>query len=97
MNEKNIVNNDEIKSYTLTELCEKDNTTIPTIKNGSIKRNYIKVRFENSKAKMQYKQWYQKKPYTIKYIRLKDLEKALEKHWWKIVFKSDKSSWQKLK
>jgi hypothetical protein len=56
MDEKNVVNNDEIKSYTLTELCEKDNTTIPTIKNGSIKRNYIKVRFENSKAKMQCKQ-----------------------------------------
>ncbi len=97
MDEKKVVNNDEIRSYTLTELCKKDNTTIPTIKKWSIKRNYIKVRFENSKAKMQCKQWYQKKPYSIKYIRLKDIERVIEKYGWKIIFRNDKSLWQKLK
>ena len=95
MTEKNTVSSDEIKSYTLTELCEKDHTTIPTIKKGSIKRNYIKARFENSKAKMQCKNGLQKKPYTIKYIRLKDIERIIEKNWWKIIFKDEKSLWQK--
>lgn len=97
MDEKNTITSDEIKSYTLTELCEKDKTTIPTIKNGSIQRNYIKVRFENSKAKLQFKQWYQKKPYSIKYIRLKDIERVIKKYWWQIVFRDDKSWWQQLK
>lgn len=96
MIEKTPITTDEIKSYTLTELCKKDSTTIPTIKKWSIKDNYIKVQFENSKAKTACKAGLQKKPYTTKYIRVEDIKKVIEKRWWKLILKWEKSGWQKL-
>lgn len=65
-----------IKAYKLTELEKKENLNVRTIK----KRNtvYIPVIFENWHSKAQAKAWYQKRAYSIKYIRKKDIEKRIK-------------------
>ena len=55
MKEKTQGIDNEIKSYTLKELCEKDKTTKPSIKNGKIKDQYFKVQFTNAQATASYK------------------------------------------
>lgn len=65
-----------IKAYKISELEKKENLTFRTIK----KRNYdyIPVIFENWHSKAQAKAWYQKRDYSIKYIRRKDVEKFIK-------------------
>lgn len=79
----------EIKAYTITQLAKKEKCTRQTIYNNQEK--YVWVQFENSKARLQCKNWLQEKPYTTKYIRMEDIQKLLEKN--NLKFK--KSWWQK--
>lgn len=80
----------EIKSYTLKELCEKDSTTAPSVRNWKIKDQYFKVQFEHTQAKYRYENWKQAKPYSIRYIRREDIKDIIEKRYWKISFTPDK-------
>lgn len=82
---------DEIKAYTITELAKKDGISRMTIYRNTDK--YIGVQFKNSKAKLQCKNGYQEKPYTVKYIRVEDVKKILDKK----NLPEPKSLWQKLK
>lgn len=90
MKEKTQGIDNEIKSYTLKELCEKDKTTKPSIKNWKIKDQYFKVQFTNAQATASYKRWTTKKPYSIRYIRREDLKEIIEKRYWKISFTPNK-------
>ena len=65
-----------IKSYKLSELEKKEKLNRLTIK----KRvwDYIPIEFENAQAKTKCKRGEQKNPYSIRYIRVKDIEKYMK-------------------
>lgn len=65
----------EIESYTLIELSEKENKARQTIKNSD---RYIWVKVYSERMRRRMEKWYQKKDYTVKYIRLEDIKKALK-------------------
>ena len=65
-----------IKAYKLTELEKKENLTFKTLKKRT--DDYIPIMFENALARSKSKTWWQKNPYSIRYIRKKDLEKYLK-------------------
>jgi len=68
-----------IKTYTLSELEKKENLNYRTIKKRTT--IYIPIEIEHSQTRAKYKAWLQKKPYTTKYVRLKDIEKRLKSEW----------------
>lgn len=65
-----------IKTYTQVEISKKDK--IDRRKVSKLLDKYIPVLFENWMSSIRYKKGLQKKPYMIKYIRRKDLDKYLE-------------------
>ena len=62
-----------IKAYKLTELEKKENLNRLTIKKRT--RDYIPILFESWYTRGRYKRGEQKTPYSIRYIRRKDIEK----------------------
>lgn len=68
---------EEIKAYTITDLAKKERVSRPTIYAKEDK--YIWVKFWNSRAKYQKKNWIQEKPYTVQYIRVEDIQKIFKK------------------
>lgn len=65
-----------IKAYKISELEKKENLNYRTIKKRT--SDYIPILFVNAKAKSKFKSWEQKNPYSIRYIRRKDLEKFIK-------------------
>lgn len=65
----------EIITYKLKELSELENKNPRTIKNSF---RYLKVRIETSSSTAQYKLGNTKTPYTYRYIRLEDIQKAVK-------------------
>ncbi len=80
-----------VDSYKLKELAEIEGKHPTTIKSGKIfSKNYIAVKFENSQSRDWYKAGRQAKPYTVRYIKLKDLKSYIEKKTWKKLVLIDK-------
>ena len=65
-----------IKAYKLTELVKKEKLDYRTIKRRT--SDYIPVIFENALARNKSRAWIQKNPYSVRYIRRKDLEKFIK-------------------
>jgi len=61
-----------IRAYKLVELEKIEDLNRLTIKKR--KSDYIPIEFENNQAKSKCKRGEQKNPYSIRYIRRKDLE-----------------------
>ena len=81
----------EIQSYKIVELCELEWKDGRTIKNSPrYSKNYIPVKFANGLAKQHYKAWTQGKPYSVRYVRLKDIKEYVEKKTWKKLVLIDK-------
>ena len=80
-----------IDSYKLKTLCELDEKNPRTIKNSpKYSQWYIAVKFDNWLAKQHYKAWTQWKPYSVRYVRLKDIKEYVEKKTWKKLVLIDK-------
>lgn len=65
-----------IKAYKISELEKKENLTFKTIKKRT--NDYIPIEFENALARVKCRRWEQNNPYSIRYIRRKDIEKRLK-------------------
>lgn len=65
----------EIISYRLKDLAELEGHHPNTIKNSN---RYLKIRIETWWSNAQFKLWATKSPYTYRYIRLEDIQKALK-------------------
>ena len=65
----------DIISYKLKELAELEGKAPATIKNSF---RYIKIRIETAWSKAHFKLWETKSPYSYRYIRLEDIQKALK-------------------
>lgn len=65
-----------IKAYKLSELEKKENLNRLTIKKRITE--YIPIAFENAQAKTKCRRGEQKNPYSIRYIRIKDIEKFMK-------------------
>lgn len=65
-----------IKAYKISELEKKENLNYRTIKKRT--NDYIPIVFENALARVKSKRGEQKRPYSIRYIRRKDLEKFIK-------------------
>lgn len=72
---------DWLKLYTLKELKDLEGSYYSKIKNSN---KYIPVKIKDARNKYLCEKWYIKKDYSIKYIRLEDIEKYL---WKKISIK----------
>ena len=80
-----------VESYKLKDLAEMEGKAPATIKNWKIfSKNYIAIKFENWLAKQHYKAWTQKTPYSIRYIKFKDIKEYIEKKTWKKLVLIDK-------
>lgn len=66
---------EEINSYWLYEIAKKDWISHPTVKKNY---RYIPVRFYTATKAKRKEQGIQSKDYTVKYIRLEDIKKALK-------------------
>lgn len=65
-----------IRAYKIIELSKKEKLNYRTIKKRT--DDYIPILFESWQARANCKIWNQSKPYSIRYIRIKDLEKYLK-------------------
>ena len=65
----------EIESYSLKDLAETEGRARQTIKTSP---RYIGVRIYSERTTRRCEKWYQIKPYTVRYIRLEDIKKALK-------------------
>lgn len=65
-----------IKTYKLSELEKKENLNYRTIKKRTTE--YIPIEIENGQTRAKYKAWQQSKPYMIRYIRIKDINKFIK-------------------
>ena len=72
---------DWLKLYTLKELKDLEGSYYSKIKNSN---KYIPVKIKDARNKYLHEKWYIKKDYSIKYIRLEDIEYYL---WKKISIK----------
>ncbi len=72
---------DWLKLYTLKELKDLEWSYYTKIKNSN---KYIPVKIKDARNKYLHEKWYIKKDYSIKYIRLEDIESYL---WKKISIK----------
>lgn len=83
-----------VPSYKLKHLAELENKHPLTIKKGNIySKNYIAIKFDNWMSKAMSKAWLQKKDYSVRYVRLKDLKEYIEKKTWKKVILLDKKEY----
>ena len=64
-----------IKAYWLKELAELEGKAPITVKNSN---RYIQIQIKSKRLKTRAKNGEQKRDYTIKYIRLEDIQKALK-------------------
>ena len=67
---------DWLKLYTIKELKELDWSYYAKIKNSN---KYIPIKIQDARNKYLHEKWYIKKDYSIKYIRLEDIENYLWK------------------
>lgn len=67
---------EDIKAYKLSDLEKKEKLNRLTIKKRELE--YIPIAFENAQASTRFRRGIQKSPYSIRYIRLKDIEKYLK-------------------
>ena len=67
---------DWLKLYTLKELKDIEWSYYTKIKNSN---KYIPVKIKDARNKYLHEKWYIKKDYSIKYIRLEDIENYLWK------------------
>jgi hypothetical protein len=65
----------EIESYLLKELADIEGKNIRTIKGSD---RYIAIRIYSPTIQKRYELGKQSKPYSIRYIRLADIQKALK-------------------
>jgi len=65
----------EIKTYNLTELSKLENKAPITIRKSF---RYIPIKIETKRLQTRCKKWEQKTPYSIRYIRLKDIQELLK-------------------
>ena len=73
-----------LKSYKLKELAKLENKAPTTIKEWKLwSKNYIAIKFDNGMSKAMSKAWLQKKDYSVRYVRIKDLKEYIEKKTWK--------------
>ena len=73
-----------VNSYKLKHLAELEGKHPLTIKSWKIRsKNYIAIKFDNWTSRAMSKAWLQKKDYSVRYIRLKDLKEYIEKKTWK--------------
>lgn len=80
-----------VNSYKLKDLAQLENKHPVTIKSGKLySKNYIAIKFDNWMSKAMSKAWLQKKDYSVRYIRLKDLKEYIEKKTWKKLVLLDK-------
>lgn len=61
-----------VRAFTQLEIARRERIDRRNIKKNS--ELYIPVFFENSKATLAFKTWRQKTPYSIRYIRARDLD-----------------------
>lgn len=61
-----------VRAFTQLEIARRERIDRRNIKKKS--ELYIPVFFENSMARQQFKVWRQKNPYSVRYIRAKDLD-----------------------
>lgn len=65
-----------IKLYTMKELKELEGTYYYKIANSD---RYIPVKVMDGKTKYAHKKWYTKTDYSLRYIRIEDIENYLKK------------------
>lgn len=84
---------DLLQSYKLKELAQLENKAPVTIKKWKLySKNYIAIKFNNWTSKAMSKAWLQKKDYSVRYVRLKDIKEYIEKKTWKKVILLDKKN-----
>ena len=71
-----MIENEGLTLYSIKELKEIDWSYYAKIKNSN---KYIPVKIRNSKSKYSYNKWITKKDYSIKYIKIEDIENYLWK------------------
>jgi hypothetical protein len=67
---------EEVKCYWLSEIAKEEDKNARTIKNHP--ERYIPIRIESKRMKTRKENGEQKRDYTIKYIKRKDLKKFLD-------------------
>lgn len=67
---------EEIKAYTLSEIAKKEDKAAITIK--AHPETYIPIRIESKRLATRKKNWEQKKDYTIRYVKRRDITKFLD-------------------
>ena len=67
---------EEIKAYTLSEITKKEDKAAITIK--AHPETYIPIRIESKRLATRKKNWEQKRDYTIRYVKRRDITKFLD-------------------
>lgn len=70
------MDNEPIKLYSMKELKAIENSYYYKVKNSS---KYIPVKVQDWQNLYEYRKWRAKKDYSVKYIRLEDIENYLQK------------------
>lgn len=78
-----LVEEDRVRTYTLAELEKMEWKCYRTLKKQ--KEHYIPLMIFDAWAKAQYRAWIKSTPYSVKYVRLKDIKEYVKKNSWKIL------------
>lgn len=78
-----LVEEDRVRTYTLLELEKLEDKNYRTLK--AHKELYIPLMIFDASSNWQYKAWNKAVPYSVKYVRLKDIKEYVKKNSWKIL------------